>query len=224
MTKARCWKHRAFSKSVRAYLSGPPFVEGLTQLRVPLQALDGRRNRETPVTTAIQTAILNTFRAGQISRTAKDVLLIIARSIRPASYESLAKAAKCSRRSVAYAIQQAEQLGILRRSHNRIRRGRRWMNGCNGYRFIMKALTETLAFPWSRSQCKPESVGLFLVLHCHQNGSFLPNFSRCKSHLPGIPVLLRKREEIVSGYANHGSFRHLHELGTSDRPCRQFRQ
>jgi len=111
------------------------------------------------VTTAIQTAILNTFRAGQISRTAKDVLLIIARSIRPASYESLAKAAKCSRRSVAYAIQQAEQLGILRRSHHRIRRGRRWMNGCNGYRFIMKALTETLAFPWSRSQCKPCPTG-----------------------------------------------------------------
>lgn len=111
------------------------------------------------MTTAIQTAILNTFRAGQISRTAKDVLLIIARSIRPASYESLARAAKCSRRSVAYAIQQAEQLGILCRSHNRIRRGRRWMNGCNGYRFIMKALTETLAFPWSRSQCKPCPTG-----------------------------------------------------------------
>ena len=108
------------------------------------------------MTTAIQTAILNTFRAGQITRTAKDVLLIISRSMRPASYESLARAAKCSRRSVAYAIQQAEALGILRRSHNRIRRGRRWMNGCNGYKFIMKALTETLAFPWSRrSQCKP---------------------------------------------------------------------
>lgn len=111
------------------------------------------------MTTAIQTAILNTFRAGQISRTAKDVLLIIASSIRPASYESLAKAAKCSRRSVAYAIQQAEQLGILRRTHHRVRRGRRWMNGCNGYRFIMKALTETLAFPWSRSQCKPCTTG-----------------------------------------------------------------
>ncbi|MCE0744473.1 helix-turn-helix domain-containing protein [Acetobacter sicerae] len=111
------------------------------------------------MTTAIQTAILNTFRAGQISRTAKDVLLIIARSIRPASYESLARAAKCSRRSVAYAIQQAEQLGILCRSHHRIRRGRRWMNGCNGYRFIMKALTEMLAFPWSRSQCKPCTTG-----------------------------------------------------------------
>ncbi|WP_062454340.1 helix-turn-helix domain-containing protein [Gluconobacter oxydans] len=111
------------------------------------------------MTKTIQTAILNTFRAGQISRTAKDVLLVIARSIRPASYESLAKAAKCSRRSVAYAIQQAEQLGILHRSHHRIRRGRRWMNGCNGYRFIMKALTKTLAFPWSRSQCKPCPTG-----------------------------------------------------------------
>ncbi|OUI87917.1 hypothetical protein HK11_08930 [Acetobacter sp. DmW_043] len=89
----------------------------------------------------------------------KDVLLIIANSIRPASYESLARAAKCSRRSVAYAIQQAEQLGILRRSHNRIRRGSRWVNGCNGYRFIMKALTEMLAFPWSRSQCKSCPTG-----------------------------------------------------------------
>lgn len=107
------------------------------------------------MTTVIQTAILNTFRAGQISRTAKDVLLIIARSVRPASYESLAKAANCSRRSVAYAVQQAEDLGILERTHTRVRRGWRWFNGCNGYRFIMKAITGKLAFPWSRSQCKP---------------------------------------------------------------------
>lgn len=107
----------------------------------------------------LRSLILNTFRAGQITRTMKDVLLIMATRSRPASYESLANAAKCSRRMVAYAIAQAEALGILERVHNRIRRGRRWMNGKNSYRFIMRAITERLAFPWSRSQCKLFTTG-----------------------------------------------------------------
>lgn len=67
--------------------------------------------------------ILNTFRAGQISRTAKGVLLIIASRLRRASYEAIASAAGCSRRSVAYAVKQAEDLGILERISHRVRRG-----------------------------------------------------------------------------------------------------
>ena len=107
----------------------------------------------------IITTILNTFRAGQITRTMKDVLLIMAARTRPASYEAISNAAGCSRRMVAYAIAQAEALGILERVHNRIRRGRRWMNGKNSYRFIMRAITERLAFPWRRSQCKLFTTG-----------------------------------------------------------------
>lgn len=107
----------------------------------------------------LRSLILNTFRAGQISRTMKDVLLIMATRSRPASYEGLANAAGCSRRMVAYAIAQAEALGILERVHNRIRRGRLWMNGKNSYRFIMKVLTKKLAFPWRRSQCKLFTTG-----------------------------------------------------------------
>lgn len=107
----------------------------------------------------LRSLILNTFRAGQITRTMKDVLLIMAARSCPASYESLANAAGCSRRMVAYAIAQAEALGILERVHHRVRRGHRWMNGKNSYRFIMRAITERLAFPWRRSQCKLFTTG-----------------------------------------------------------------
>lgn len=107
----------------------------------------------------LRSLILNTFRSGQITRTMKDVLLIMASRSRPASYECLANAAGCSRRMVAYAIAQAEALGILERVHHRVRRGHRWMNGKNSYRFIMRAITETLSFPWRRSQCKVFTTG-----------------------------------------------------------------
>lgn len=107
----------------------------------------------------LRSLILNTFRAGQITRAMKDVLLIMAARSRPASYECLANAAGCSRRMVAYTIAQAEALGILERVHHRVRRGHRWMNGKNSYRFIMRAITERLALPWSRSQCKPCTTG-----------------------------------------------------------------
>lgn len=108
----------------------------------------------------LRSLILNTFRAGQITRTMKDVLLIMAARSRPASYECLANAAGCSRRMVAYAIAQAEALGILERVHHRVRRGHRWMNGKNSYRFIMRAITERLAFPWRRSsQCNGFTTG-----------------------------------------------------------------
>lgn len=100
------------------------------------------------------TTILNTFRAGQITRTMKDVLLIMASRHKPASYEAIAHATGCSRRMVAYTLSQAEALGLLERVHHRIRRGGRWMNGKNTYRFVMKVITERLVFPWKRSQCK----------------------------------------------------------------------
>jgi len=100
--------------------------------------------------------ILNTFKAGNISRTAKDVLLVIARHHRPMSFETIAKIAGCSRRSVAYAVQQAETLGILERSQRYTRRGRMWLKAANAYRFTMRAIAEQIAFPWQRSsKCKP---------------------------------------------------------------------
>lgn len=118
-------------------------------------------SERTDMTTfpVLRAVILNTFRAGQITRTMKDVLLIMAARTRPASYEGLANAAGCSRRMVAYTVAQAESLGILVRVHHRVRRGYRWMNGKNSYRFIMRAITERLAFPWRRSQCKLFTTG-----------------------------------------------------------------
>ncbi|WP_408871153.1 helix-turn-helix domain-containing protein [Gluconobacter kondonii] len=103
----------------------------------------------------LRSLILNTFRAGQITRTAKDVLLVIARHNRPMSFETIAKIAGCSRRSVAYAVQQAEILGILERSQRYARRGRMWLKAANVYRFTMRAIAEQIVFPWQRSsKCK----------------------------------------------------------------------
>jgi len=71
------------------------------------------------------------------------------------SFETIAKIAGCSRRSVAYAVQQAETLGILERSQRYARRGRMWLKAANAYRFTMRAIAEQIAFPWQRSsKCK----------------------------------------------------------------------
>ena len=108
----------------------------------------------TPFST-LRSIILNTFKAGNISRTGKDVLLIIARHQRPMSFETIAKIAGCSRRSVAYAVQQAETLGILERIRRYDRRGRMWVKAANSYRFTMRAIAAQIAFPWQRSsKCK----------------------------------------------------------------------
>jgi len=104
----------------------------------------------------LRSIILNTFKAGNITRTAKDVLLVIARHQRPMSFETIAKIAGCSRRSVAYAVQQAETLGILERSQRYARHGRMWLKAANAYRFTMRAIAQQIVFPWQRSsKCKP---------------------------------------------------------------------
>jgi len=104
---------------------------------------------------AIRAMILNTFRAGQLSRTAKDVLLIIgSNQQRPMSFATIAHLAKCSRRSVAYAVQQAEALGIIERTQRRVRRGNRVLRGANAYRFLMRVVVDRFAMPWKRSRCK----------------------------------------------------------------------
>lgn len=102
----------------------------------------------------LRSIILSAIKAGNITRTAKDVLLVIARHHRPMSFETIAKIAGCSRRSVAYAVQQAETLGILERIQRRTTRGRRRVIAANAYRFIMRAISEQIAFPWHRSKCK----------------------------------------------------------------------
>lgn len=108
----------------------------------------------TPFST-LRSIILNTFKAGNITRTGKDVLLVIARHHRPMSFETIAKIAGCSRRSVAYSVQQAEALGILERIQRYTRRGRMWVKAANAYRFTMRAIAEQIAFPWHRSsKCK----------------------------------------------------------------------
>ncbi|MCP1274979.1 hypothetical protein NKW43_15050 [Gluconobacter albidus] len=102
----------------------------------------------------LRSIILNTFKARQLTRTMKDVLLILAERKIPASYELIAKAAGCSRSAVAYTIKHACELGILERIKTRVKRSGRWVNGRNEYRIIKRALAEKLGFPWVSSKSK----------------------------------------------------------------------
>lgn len=98
--------------------------------------------------------IWNTYRAKQISRSIKDVLLAIAHSNRTMSQKDLASFAGVSLRMVAYAIEQGITLGILERTKHRVKRAGRWVNGRNTYQFILKAISEKCSFPWVSSKCK----------------------------------------------------------------------
>lgn len=104
--------------------------------------------------TSIIKMIWNTYRAKQISRAIKDVLLSIAHANRVMSQQEIASFAGVSLRMVAYAIEQAVDLGILERTKHRVKRAGRWVNGRNTYQFILKAISEKCSFPWVSSKCK----------------------------------------------------------------------
>lgn len=109
----------------------------------------------------VKSIILNCFRAKQISRTMKDVLLIIGSRTVPASYEDIAKAAGCSRSAVAYTVQHAIDLGILERFKTRVKRSGRWVNGRNRYQILKKALSDRLPLPWRRLKLPKVSTSNF---------------------------------------------------------------
>lgn len=107
--------------------------------------------------TRILDMIFSCYRADQLTAKMKDVLICLAKShTRTRSFAALAKAAHCSRRTVAYAISQAEALGILTRSHTRAKWFGRVVNGPNAYAWVL-TIAGRAAKPWKRSlpsQCK----------------------------------------------------------------------
>lgn len=85
------------------------------------------------------TRVWREHRAGNISRTERDVLLTL-RTFRGAggtmhpSHATLADRARCSSRSVIRALQQAQRLGLVSWAERRVRAGWRWLRTSNAYR------------------------------------------------------------------------------------------
>lgn len=115
---------------------------------------------------AVRLLILQHFNHGNLSPRIRDVLMTLCNimkkrpSFRP-SYDDLARLTKCSRRTVAYAIEQAERLGMLVREHRSVRVGIRCLRASNKYRWVVGKLNKALGvvpFPWkkagSASKCK----------------------------------------------------------------------
>jgi len=126
------------------------FYEGL----VMSSTVSDTTSHSTQNKTSIIKMIWNTYRAKQITRAIKDVLLSIAHSNRVMSQQEIASFAGVSLRMVAYAIEQAIDLGILERTKHRIKRAGRWVNGRNTYNFVLIAIAEKRRFPWVSSMCK----------------------------------------------------------------------
>jgi AraC-like DNA-binding protein len=80
------------------------------------------------------------FRAGNLTRSARDVLLTL-RTFRGSgglcvpSHATLAERAKCSVRTVQRALRQADHLGLVRWTERRVRAAWRWLRTSNRYLF-----------------------------------------------------------------------------------------
>jgi DNA-binding transcriptional MocR family regulator len=78
------------------------------------------------------------FRAGNLTRSARDILLTLRTYRGPGglicpSHATLADRAKCSVRSVQRALQQADHLGLVRWAERRVRAAWRWLRTSNRY-------------------------------------------------------------------------------------------
>jgi hypothetical protein len=84
------------------------------------------------------------YRAGNLTRTYRDVLLTLHtyRSTGGAcwpSHETLAARARCCAKTVQRALAQAQGLGLVSWAERRVRAGWRWLRTSNLYRFVMPA-------------------------------------------------------------------------------------
>ncbi len=84
------------------------------------------------------------FRAGNLTRASRDVLLTL-RTYRghggdcwPA-HETIAARARCSASTVLRALQAARALGLITWAERRVRAGWRWLRSSNAYRFVTPA-------------------------------------------------------------------------------------
>lgn len=97
--------------------------------------------------------LVSAHRHGSISHTSFIILQFMSRMKLPMSQERIAEVVGVCRRSVAYAINHAEQYGLLKRVHTRKRHGSRWVNGVCRYVWSRVAIAEKRPFPWRRSMC-----------------------------------------------------------------------
>ena len=82
------------------------------------------------------------YRAGNMTRAARDVLLTLhtfrsSGGVAWPSHATLADRAKCCVRTVARALAQAQTLGLVSWAERRFRAGWRWLQSSNLYRFLV---------------------------------------------------------------------------------------
>ena len=87
------------------------------------------------------TRVWQEFRAGNLSRGQRDVLLCLhtfrgTGGVAWPSHATLADRAKCCTRTVARALAQAQALGLVSWVERRFRAGWRWLQSSNLYRFM----------------------------------------------------------------------------------------
>lgn len=95
--------------------------------------------------------LASAHRHGSISHTTFIILQFMSRMKLPMSQDRIAEVVGVCRRSVVYAINHAEQYGLLKRVHTRKKHGRRWVNGVCQYIWSRVAIAEKRPFPWRRS-------------------------------------------------------------------------
>jgi DNA-binding transcriptional MocR family regulator len=94
-----------------------------------------------PTTEAWTARCWSEFRAGNLTRAFRDVLLTL-RTFRGhggiawPSHETLASRAGCCVRTVQRALQQAQHLGLVSWVERRVRAGWRWLRTSNAYRLL----------------------------------------------------------------------------------------
>ncbi|MGA8197603.1 MAG: helix-turn-helix domain-containing protein, partial [Acetobacteraceae bacterium] len=82
------------------------------------------------------------YRAGNLTRAARDVLLTL-HTFRGTggqcwpSHETLADRARCCTRTVQRALAQAQAIGLVDWAERRVRAGWRWLRSSNMYRFVV---------------------------------------------------------------------------------------
>jgi hypothetical protein len=122
-----------------------PLFRGRADARLRLvPAAFGRAEEAPPMPTPWTNRIWLEYRAGNLTRAARDVLFTL-HTFRGTggaawpSHATLADRARCCVRTVQRALAQAQALGLVSWAERRVRAGWRWLRSSNLYRFVVPA-------------------------------------------------------------------------------------
>jgi hypothetical protein len=147
------------------------------------------------------------YRAGNLTRAARDVLLTL-HTFRGhggaawPSHATLADRARCCTRTVQRALAAAQGLGLVSWAERRVRAGWRWLRTSNLYRFVVPE-----GVPVSRSRLPPARSVLAISTtgHCSRGGESQNKKEALDELLreaAAAPDLLLRRRLVIEGRRN----------------------